>query len=54
MKVLVQMLEGKGDELTMPPNPFDSTNTTRVNASMPTRRLNQELEVILESDLVFK
>ncbi|KAK7858267.1 putative ring-h2 finger protein atl21a, partial [Quercus suber] len=41
---------GKGDKLTMPPNPFASTNTTRVNASMPARRLNQELEVIPELD----
>ncbi|XP_050251050.1 rust resistance kinase Lr10-like isoform X3 [Quercus robur] len=50
MKVVVQMLEGKGDKLTMPPNPFASTNTTRVDASMPARRLNQELEVIPELD----
>ena len=54
MKVVVQMLEGKGDKLTMPPNPFASTNSTRVNASMPARPLNQELEVILESNGVFK
>ena len=50
MKVVFQMLEGKGDKLTMPPNPFASTNSTRVNASMPARPLNQELEVILESN----
>ena len=50
MKVVVQMLEGKGDKLTMPPNPFASTNTTRLNASIPARRLNQELEVIPELD----
>ncbi|KAK7827245.1 hypothetical protein CFP56_031293 [Quercus suber] len=49
MKVVVQMLEGEGDKLTMPPNPFVSTNPTRINVSMPTRRLNPELEVILES-----
>ena len=50
MKVVVQMLEGEGDKLTMPPNPFASTSPTRVNVSMPARRLNQELEVILESE----
>ncbi|KAK9994766.1 hypothetical protein SO802_024469 [Lithocarpus litseifolius] len=50
MKVVVQMLEGEGDKLTMPPNPFASTGTTKINVSMPTRRLNQELEVILESE----
>ncbi|XP_065634148.1 rust resistance kinase Lr10 isoform X2 [Quercus suber] len=50
MKVVVQMLEGEGDKLTMPPNPFASTNPTIINLSMPARRLNQELEVILESE----
>ena len=50
MKSVVQMLEGKGDKLTMPPNPFASTSSTRVNGSMPTRHLNQELEVIPESN----
>ena len=48
MKVVVQMLEGEGDKLTMPPNPFASTNPTRINVRMPIRRLNPELEVILE------
>ncbi|XP_050251054.1 rust resistance kinase Lr10-like [Quercus robur] len=50
MKVVVQMLEGEGDKLAMPPNPFASTNPTTINVSMPARRLNQELEVILESE----
>ena len=50
MKVVVQMLEGEGNKLTMPPNPFASTSPTKINVSMPTRRLNQELEVILESE----
>ncbi|KAK7827240.1 putative ring-h2 finger protein atl21a [Quercus suber] len=50
MKVVVQMLEGEGDKLTMPPNPFSSTNPTRINVSMHTRCLNPELEVILESE----
>ncbi|XP_075648572.1 rust resistance kinase Lr10-like [Castanea sativa] len=50
MKVVIQMLEGEGDILTMPPNPFASTGPTIVNASMLVRRLNQELEVIPESE----
>ncbi|KAK3002280.1 hypothetical protein RJ639_021242 [Escallonia herrerae] len=29
MKTVVQMLEGKGDTLSMPPNPFDSTKPAR-------------------------
>ena len=49
MKIVVQMLEGEGDKLTMCLNPFASTAPTRTNASMPIRRLNQELEVIPES-----
>ncbi|KAG2679579.1 hypothetical protein I3760_11G056500 [Carya illinoinensis] len=47
MKVAVQMLEG-GDNLTMPPNPFASTNTTRTNARIPAMNVSQELEVIPE------
>nr|XP_023916369.1 rust resistance kinase Lr10-like [Quercus suber] len=50
VKSVVQMLEGKGDKLTIPPNPFASTSSRRVNENMPTRRLIQELEVIPESD----
>ncbi|KAK7848854.1 putative ring-h2 finger protein atl21a [Quercus suber] len=41
MKVVVQMLEGEGDKLTMPPNPFASTGPTRINVSMPARRLTK-------------
>ncbi|KAG6684328.1 hypothetical protein I3842_12G057400 [Carya illinoinensis] len=48
MKTVVQMLEGERDDLTMPPNPFASTRTTRINTNMPVRRPNQELEVIPE------
>ena len=48
MKVVVQMLEGR-ENLTMPPNPFGSTDYTRTNASLPPlRRLNLELETIAE------
>ncbi|KAK9994764.1 hypothetical protein SO802_024467 [Lithocarpus litseifolius] len=50
MKLVVQMLEGEGDKLIMPPNPFASTNPTRINVSMPARHLNQELVVIPESE----
>ncbi|XP_065622057.1 rust resistance kinase Lr10-like [Quercus suber] len=50
MKVVVQMLEGKTDKLIVPSNPFASMSSTRVNASMPARHLNQELEVITKSD----
>ncbi|XP_040989531.1 rust resistance kinase Lr10-like [Juglans microcarpa x Juglans regia] len=48
MKTVVQMLEGERDDLTMPPNPFASTGTMRINTNMPVRRPNQELEVIPE------
>ncbi|KAK3002146.1 hypothetical protein RJ639_021186 [Escallonia herrerae] len=40
MKTVVQMLEGKGDTLSMPPNPFDSTK--------PARALDKELPIISE------
>ncbi|RVW87477.1 Rust resistance kinase Lr10 [Vitis vinifera] len=33
MKIVVQMLEGEGDKLTMPPNPFASTVPTKTNLS---------------------
>ncbi|KAB1206261.1 hypothetical protein CJ030_MR7G014406 [Morella rubra] len=51
MKLVVQMLEGEGENLTMPPNPFTSSiGPTRIKASMHPRRVNQELEVIPESE----
>ncbi|XP_008354479.3 rust resistance kinase Lr10-like [Malus domestica] len=46
MKVVAQMLEGDGESLTMPPNPFVSTGPTTKNGSIPARRL--ELEPIAE------
>jgi serine/threonine protein kinase len=50
MKIVTQMLEG-GNELTMPPNPFASTNPTRMNANMLARgRLKQKLDVISEQE----
>ncbi|KAK3002277.1 hypothetical protein RJ639_021239 [Escallonia herrerae] len=42
MKTVVQMLEGKGDTLSMPPNPFDSMK--------PARALNNELPIISEAE----
>ncbi|XVF30339.1 hypothetical protein REPUB_Repub16aG0048500 [Reevesia pubescens] len=48
MEVVVQMLEGEEDNLTMPPNSFNFTGP-RSNASMPERhRHQQELETISE------
>ena len=43
MKIVYQMLEG-GHELTVPPNPFVSTNPAR------TTNLNQKLDVIPEQE----
>ncbi|XP_061341669.1 rust resistance kinase Lr10-like [Gastrolobium bilobum] len=48
MKAVVQMLEGDGENLEMPPNPFASTSATRTSARFGTLRLNQELDVISE------
>ncbi|KAA8533620.1 hypothetical protein F0562_030946 [Nyssa sinensis] len=46
MKVVVQMLEGEGDNMTMPANPFATTSTTIRNN--PGRHLQPELPVISE------
>ena len=46
MKIVVQMLEGEGDKLTMPHNPFASTVPT--NLSKPGRVFQQELAIISE------
>jgi serine/threonine protein kinase len=48
IKDVVQMLEGEGDKLTMPPNPFGSAGPVKSNANMPPKHLNHELEVIPE------
>ena len=50
MKVVVQMLEGTGDNLTMPPNPFASIGPTRTNIKRPKKSLQQELTVVPELD----
>jgi hypothetical protein len=50
MNAVVQMLEGEGDTLTMPPSPFASAGPGRRNANMPGRPLHQALEVITEAE----
>ena len=47
MNIVVQMLEG-GDKLTMPPNPFASTVSTKTNLSKLRRVFQQELTIISE------
>ena len=49
MKDVVKMLEGEGDKLIMPPNPFASVDHVKNNANVLTKHQNQELEVIPES-----
>ena len=48
IKFLLQMLEGDGENLNLPPNPFASTNPT--NSTMHRRPLNSALELISESE----
>ncbi|KAF7830698.1 rust resistance kinase Lr10-like [Senna tora] len=49
MRTVLQMLEGEGDKLKVPPTPFESTtSSSNTSASIPPRRLNLELEVIHE------
>ncbi|KAJ6969726.1 rust resistance kinase Lr10-like [Populus alba x Populus x berolinensis] len=50
MNAVVQMLEGAGDTLTMPPSPFASAGQGRRNVNMPGRPLHQALEVISEAE----
>ncbi|KAM7465747.1 hypothetical protein LguiB_013309 [Lonicera macranthoides] len=47
MKTMVQMLEGKGDVLAMPLNPFASIGQHE-SSNKPARAINRELEVINE------
>ncbi|XAR52228.1 Glycerophosphodiester phosphodiesterase [Bertholletia excelsa] len=49
MKIVLQMLEGDGNNLSMPPNPFASTNPTKARRTMGGRNFTSELEVISES-----
>ncbi|XP_034892566.1 rust resistance kinase Lr10 isoform X2 [Populus alba] len=50
MKIVVQMLEGEGDNLTKPPNPLHSSAPKRKTASIAGRRLHQELAAISETE----
>ncbi|KAL5570556.1 hypothetical protein UlMin_027131 [Ulmus minor] len=47
MKVVVQWLE-EGGELAVPPNPFGSTDSIKIIPKIPRRRMNLELESIVE------
>ncbi|XP_062081312.1 rust resistance kinase Lr10-like [Humulus lupulus] len=48
MKDVIQMLEGN-EELSIPPNPFSSTNSSKLYTKMPNRIMaNLELETIAE------
>ncbi|GMP70532.1 hypothetical protein CsSME_00029343 [Camellia sinensis var. sinensis] len=46
MKVVVQMLEGDGDTLTIPHSRFASTNPMSTRGTIGGRTFNSELEII--------
>lgn len=48
MQAVVQMLEGEGDKLKEPPNPFDSEGVTGKSPRVPGRHITQALEIIHE------
>ena len=50
MKVVVQMLEGEGDNLKIPPSPFESTLSMDQSSMVPGRRSHITLGVISESE----
>ena len=50
MKIVVQMLEGEGDDLKIPPNPFESTHSMNQSLIVPGRRSHITLSVISESE----
>ncbi|KAH7854197.1 hypothetical protein Vadar_011288 [Vaccinium darrowii] len=50
MHVVIQMLEGDGDTLTKPPNPFASTNPSNGSRQTNGRPSNRELEVVVQSE----
>ncbi|KAJ9178395.1 hypothetical protein P3X46_010282 [Hevea brasiliensis] len=50
MKTAVQMLEGEGDNLSIPANPFSSSNHTRMNSRVSRRQLHHQLEAISETE----
>ncbi|GMY07463.1 rust resistance kinase Lr10-like [Fagus crenata] len=50
MKVVVQMLEGEGDNLKIPPNPFDSTHSMNQSLIVLGKRFHTALSVNYESE----
>ncbi|THG01067.1 hypothetical protein TEA_027290 [Camellia sinensis var. sinensis] len=50
MKVVVQMLEGNEDTLSVPSSPFASTNPMPKKATMDGRTFNSDLELVSESE----
>jgi len=48
MKSVIQMLQGEGDKLKVPTNPYGPTTTTNTNINVVGERMNLELEVIEE------
>jgi hypothetical protein len=50
MKTVVQMLQGEGDKLKVPSNPFGPTTTATTIGNIAVERMNLELDVIEELD----
>lgn len=50
MHAVIQMLEGDGDTLVKPPNPFASANPTMVTGQSSGKPFKSNLEVIVESE----
>jgi hypothetical protein len=50
MKTVMQMLQGEGDKLKVPDNPFNASSSTNKTVNTATRYLNLELDVIQELD----
>ena len=48
IKTVVKILEGDGDKLTVPHDPFNWTSSFSRGLITPAKRLNLELEVIRE------
>lgn len=50
MKTVLQMLQGEGDKLKVPRNPFGPSTSTNTTASIVSKPMSLELEVIKELD----
>jgi serine/threonine protein kinase len=50
MKTVMQMLQGEGDKLKVPENPFNASSSANKTVNTATRYLNLELDVIQELD----